>query len=73
MKKMSPDTKVETIVGIGRDAIYYSTRADSGKLSADFAAPRTQLSVAVAGAKSPAQAKQIVVDLAKIVAPRIAK
>jgi hypothetical protein len=73
MKKMSPDTKVETIAGIGRDAIFYSTRPDSGKLSADFAVPRTQLSVAVAGAKTPAQAKQIVVDLAKIVAPRIAK
>ena len=73
MKKMSPETKVESIASIGRDAIYYSTRADSGKLSADFAAPRTQMSVAVAGAKTPAQAKQIVVDLAKIVAPRVGK
>ena len=72
MKKMSPDTRVETIAGIGRDAIFYSTRPDSGKLSADFAGPR-QLSVAVAGAKTPTHAKQIVVDLARIVAPRIAK
>ena len=70
---MSPETKVETIAGVGRDAIFFSTRADSGSASADFASPRTQMTVAVAGAKSPAQAKQIVVDLAKIVAPRIGK
>ena len=60
-------------VGIGGDAIYYSTRADLGKLSADFEKPRVQMSVAVAGAKTTAQAKQIVTDLAKVVGPRVGK
>jgi hypothetical protein len=31
------------------------------------------MSVAVAGAKTPAQAKQIVTDLAKVVGPRVGK
>jgi hypothetical protein len=73
MKKMQPGAKVETVKGIGSDAIYYSTRADLGKLSADFEKPRVQMSVAVAGAKTPAQAKQIVTDLAKVAAPRVGK
>ena len=73
MKKMRPGTPVETIPGVGKDAIYYSTRADSGSVSADFTSPRTQLKVAVAGARTPAQARQIAVDLAKIVAPRVGK
>ena len=73
MKKMQPATKVETVKGIGGDAIYYSTRADLGKLSADFEKPRVQMSVAVAGAKTTAQAKQIVTDLAKVVGPRVGK
>lgn len=73
MKKMQPSTKVETVKGIGVDAIYYATRADQGKISADFEKPRVQMSVAVAGAKTPAQAKQIVTDLAKVVAPRVGK
>ena len=59
--------------GIGGDAIYYSTRADLGKLSADFEKPRVQMSVAVAGAKSTAQARQIVTDLVKVVGPRVGK
>ena len=46
---------------------------DLGKLSADFEKPRVQMSVAVAGAKTPAQAKQIVTDLAKVVGPRVGK
>jgi len=73
MKKMQPATKVETVKGIGGDAIYYSTRADLGKLSADFEKPRVQMSVAVAGAKTTAQARQIVTDLAKVVGPRVGK
>jgi hypothetical protein len=73
MKKIQPATKVETVKGIGGDAIYYSTRADLGKLSADFEKPRVQMSVAVAGAKTTAQAKQIVTDLAKVVGPRVGK
>jgi hypothetical protein len=73
MKKLRPDTRVETIPGVGRDAIFYSTRADSGSVSVDFASPRTQMTVGVSGAKTPAQARQIVVDLAKIVGPRVGK
>lgn len=73
MKKMEPTTKTETIKGIGSDAIYYSTRADLGKLTADFEKPRVQMSVAVAGAKTTAQARQIVTDLAKVVGPRVGK
>jgi hypothetical protein len=73
MKKMRPDTKVETVAGVGRDAIYSSTRADSGSVLADFASPRTQMTVAVSGARTPAQARQIVVDLAKVVGPRVGK
>lgn len=71
IKKMEPATKVETIKGVGRDAIYYSPRADSGALSADFEKPRVQLGVGVVGAKTSAQARQIVVDLAKIVGPKV--
>ena len=71
MKKMQPATKVESVKGIGQDAIYYSTRADLGALSADFDKPRVQMRVAVAGAKTPAQARQIVTDLAKIIGPKV--
>jgi hypothetical protein len=73
IKKMEPSTRVDTITGVGKDAIYHTTRADNGALSADFDKPRVQLRVAVAGAKSPAQARQIVVDLAKTVGARIGK
>ena len=73
IRKMAPGTKVDTVAGVGKDAIYHSTRADSGALSADFDKPRVALRVAVAGATSPAQAKQIVVDLAKTVGARIGK
>lgn len=73
MKKMQPNIKVETVKGIGTDAIYYSTRMDLGKLSADFAKPQVQMSVAVSGAKTPAQARQIVTDLAKLAGPRVGK
>ncbi len=71
MKKMRPTFKVDTVPGVGKDAIFYSMRADSGAVSADFDKPRIQLRVSVAGAKDEAQAKQIVVDLAKIIAPRV--
>jgi len=73
IRKMSPTTKVDTVPGVGKDAIFHSTRADNGALSADFDKPRVALRVAVSGAKSPAQAKQIVVDLAKVVGARIGK
>jgi hypothetical protein len=73
MKKMQPNAKVETVPGIGKDAIYYSTRADLGALDADFDSPRVQLRVAVGGVKAPEQARKVVVDLAKIVGPRIGK
>jgi len=73
MKKMQPAIKVETVPGLGSDAIFYSTRADLGKISADFEKPRVQMSVSVSGAKSPAQARQIVTDLAKLAAARIGK
>ncbi|RYF39875.1 MAG: hypothetical protein EOO25_13915 [Comamonadaceae bacterium] len=71
IKKMRPATKVDTIKGVGRDAIFHSTRADMGALSADFEKPRVQLRVAVSGAKSPEHAQQIVTDLAKAVGPRV--
>ncbi|MEZ5294093.1 MAG: hypothetical protein R2745_23630 [Vicinamibacterales bacterium] len=73
MKKMEPTIKVETVPGVGGDAIYYSTRADMGKVSADFEKPRVQMSVSVSGATSPAQARRIVLDLAKIAAGRLGK
>ena len=73
MKKMQPTAKVETVPGVGKDAIFYSTRADLGAVDADFDNPRVQLRVSVGGAKTPAQAKQIVVDLAKTIAPRVGK
>jgi hypothetical protein len=73
MKKMEPGTKVDTVPGVGKDAIFVSTRPDSGALYADFDKPRVQLNVGVVGATTPAQAKQIAVDLAKVISPRIAK
>ena len=73
MKKMQPNAKVETVPGVGKDAIFYSTRADLGAVDADFDSPRVQLRVAVGGAKTPADAKKIVVDLAKTVGPRVGK
>lgn len=73
MKKMRPTQVVETVPGVGKDAIFYSTRADLGAVSADFESPRVQLRVSVSGAKTPAQAKQIVVDLARAIAPRVGK
>ena len=73
MKKMQPGAKVETVPGVGRDAIFYSTRPDLGALDGDFDNPRVQLRVAVSGAKTPAQARQIVVDLAKTIGPRVGK
>lgn len=71
MKKMRPAFKVDTVPGLGKDAIFYSMRSDSGAVSADFDKPRIQLRVSIAGAKDEAQAKQIVVDLAKAIAPRV--
>ena len=60
--------------GVGKDAIFYSTRADLGAVDADFDnAARVELRVSVGGAKTPAQAKQIVVDLAKTIGPRVGK
>ena len=73
MKKMQPSAKVETVPGVGKDAIFYSTRADLGAVDADFDNPRVQLRVSVGGAKTPAQARQIVVELAKTVGPRVGK
>lgn len=73
MKKMQPNTKVDTVPGVGKDAIFVSTRPDSGALYADFDKPRVQLNVGVAGAKTPEQAKKIAVDLAKVIGPRIGK
>lgn len=73
MKKMQPGQKVDTIPGIGKDAIFVSTRSDSGALYADFDKPRVQLNVGVAGARTPEQAKKIVVDLGKVIGPRIGK
>lgn len=73
MKQMQPAAKVETVPGVGKDAIFYSTRPDLGALDADFDPPRVQLRVAVGGVKSPEQAKKIVVELARIVAPRVGK
>lgn len=73
MKKMEPDTKVETVSGVGTDAIYYGTRPDLGAVDADFDSQRVQLRVSVGGAATPAQAKQIVVDLAKIAGPRVGR
>lgn len=71
MKKMRPTFKVDTVPSVGKDAVFYSMRADSGAVSADFDKPRMQLRVSVAGAKDEAQAKQIVVDLAKIIGSRV--
>ena len=73
MKKMQPTAKVETVPGVGKDAIFYSTRADLGAVDADFDSPRVQLRVAVGGARTPEEAKKIVVDLAKTVGPRVGK
>jgi len=73
MKKMQPGTKVETVPGVGKDAIFVSTRPDSGALYADFDKPRIQLNVGVAGAKTPEQAKLIAVGLGKVISTRIGK
>ena len=73
MKKMQPTIRVETVSGLGSDAIFYSTRPDLGKVSADFEKPRVQMSVSVSGAKSPVQARQIVIDLARLAGPRVGK
>jgi len=70
---MRPGTKVDTVPGIGKDAIFVSNRPDSGALYADFDKPRVQLNVGVAGAKTPEQAKQIVVELGKAISPRMAQ
>ena len=73
MKKLQPASKVDTLKGVGVDAIVYSTRADMAAVSADFDKPRVQMRVSVLGAKDVAQARQIVVDLAKTVGPRVGK
>jgi hypothetical protein len=73
VKTMQPGTRVDTVPGIGKDAIYVSTRPDLGALYADFDKPRVQLNVGLAGAKSPAQARQVVTDLGKVIGPRIGK
>ena len=73
MKKMRPSTKVDTVPGVGKDAIFVSNRPDLGALYADFDKPRVQLNVGVAGAKTPEQAKKIAIDLAKVIGPRIGK
>ena len=72
-KKMRPDQKVETVPGIGKDAIFISTRPDMGALWADFDAPRVQLNVGVALARDAAQAKQYAVAIGKAVGPKIGK
>lgn len=73
MKKMQPSFTVETVPGLGSDAIVYSTRPDLAKVSVDIEKPRVQISVSVFGAKTPAKARQIVIDLAKLAAARAAK
>lgn len=73
LKKMQPNVKVETVPGVGKDAIYYSTRPDLGAVDADFDTPRVTVRVSVGGAATPARVKQIAVDLAKIVGPRVGK
>jgi hypothetical protein len=73
MKKLQATAKVETLKGVGVDAIVYSTRPDSAAVSADFDNPRVQMRVSVLGAKNVEQAKKIVVDLAKTVGPRVGK
>jgi hypothetical protein len=73
MKNLQPTTKVDTLKGVGVDAIVYSTRPDNAAVSADFDRPRVQMRVSVLGAKSVEQAKKIVVDLAKTVGPRVGK
>jgi len=73
MKKLQPTAKVETLKGVGVDAIVYSTRPDNAAVSADFDKPRVQMRVSVLGAKSVDEAKKIVVELAKTVGPRVGK
>ena len=73
MKKMEPSFRVETVPGLGSDAIVYSTRPDLAKVSVDIEKPRVQLSVSVSGAKTPAKARQIVIDLATLAAARAGK
>jgi hypothetical protein len=72
-KRMRPGQRVDTVPGIGRDAIFMSTRPDSGALWADFDRPRVGLNIGVALARDSAQAKRIVVALARTVGPRIGK
>jgi hypothetical protein len=73
MKKMQPSLAVDTVPGLGSDAIVYSTRPDLAKVSFDVEKPRVQVSVSVSGAKTPAKARQIVIDLAKLAAARAVK
>ncbi len=73
MQKMRPSFTVETVPGLGSDAIVYSTRPDLAKVSFDVEKPRVQISVSVSGAKTPVQARQIVIDLAKLAAARAGK
>lgn len=73
MKKMEPSFTVVTVPGLGSDAVFYSTRPDLGKVTVDLEKPRRQLNVAVSGAKSVAQAKQIVVALATLAAGRASR
>lgn len=73
MKKMESSFKADTVPGLGSDAIVYSTRPDLAKVSVDLEKPHVQLSVAVMGAKTPAQARQIAIDLAKVAAARAGK
>jgi hypothetical protein len=73
MKKLQPATRVETLKGVGTDAIVYSTRADNAAVSADFNNPRVQMRVSVLGARNAEQAKKIVADLARTVGPRVGK
>ncbi len=73
MQKMRPSFTVETVNGLGSDAIVYSTRPDLAKVSFDVEKPSVQISVSVSGAKTPVQARQIVIDLAKLAAARAGK
>ncbi len=73
MKKLEPSFTVETVPGLGSDAIVYSTRPDMAKVSMDFEKPRVQISVSVSGAATPVKARQIVIDPAKLAAPRAGK
>jgi hypothetical protein len=71
IKKMEPGAKVEAISGVGSYAFYFSPREDNGALSADVETPRLELRVAIAGAPTPERARQVVVDLARLIATRL--